>query len=258
VAIPGNQGAQHLTADRSRDITFNEKVENQDRQVVIAAQANRGRVGDLEITGQDIVIGQARESARLWIASRIAVVHAVNGLRHENDLGTHLKSTLSCGGVGRKIWSTKAGAENDNATFLQVSHGSPGHVGFGYLSHRDGSLHPSVKALLFAEVLQCQAIHDGAKHAHVVGPTALHAPLGQFSTTKVVATTDYNGDLSSARNDPCDLTGNGVHDIGINAEFATTSESFAGQLQQHPTPATRGRFRPGGYGSFEGRLKGSV
>jgi regulator of sigma E protease len=52
---------------------------------------------------------------------------------------------------------------------------------------------------LLGEVLQGQAVHHGAQHAHVVCPGALHAALREFGTAEEVAATDYDGDFNLFR-----------------------------------------------------------
>ena len=70
-----------------------------------------------------------------------------------------------------------AGAEDDDAALLEVPDRAARDVRLGDLAHRDRGLHPGLDALLLEEVLQRQAVHDRAEHAHVVGAGAVHAAL---------------------------------------------------------------------------------
>ena len=58
---------------------------------------------------------------------------------------------------------------------------------------------------LLQEVLQGQAVHDGAEHAHVVGARAVHAALVQLGAAEVVAAADHDGHLGPAAHDVGDL-----------------------------------------------------
>ena len=72
-------------------------------------------------------------------------------------------------------------------------------VRLGDLAHRDGGLHPGLDALLLQEVLQRQAVHHGAEHAHVVGAGAVHAALLELGAAEEVAAADDDGDLHAGR-----------------------------------------------------------
>ena len=95
-----------------------------------------------------------------------------------------------------------AGAEDHDAALLEVPDRAARDVGLGDLAHRDRGLHPGLDALLLEEVLQRQAVHDGAEHAHVVGAGAVHAALLQLGAAEEVAAADDDRDLDARRGRP--------------------------------------------------------
>ena len=68
-------------------------------------------------------------------------------------------------------------------------------------------LHPGLDALLLQEVLQREAVHHGAEHAHVVGAGPVHAALLQLGAAEEVAAADHHGDLHAAADHGGDLPG---------------------------------------------------
>ena len=90
---------------------------------------------------------------------------------------------------------------------------------------------------LLEEVLQGQAVHDRAQHAHVVGTGTVHTALRELGAAEVIAAPDDHRHLHAGRHDVADLPSDGGHDVGVDAEAAVTGECLAGQLQQHPAIA---------------------
>jgi len=77
-----------------------------------------------------------------------------------------------------------------------------------YLTHGDRRLHPRADAGLLEEVLQREAVHDGAEHAHVVGACAVEALLRELGTAEEVAAADDDRDL--------DAGSHGLGDLGCH------------------------------------------
>nr|BFE68511.1 hypothetical protein GCM10020092_018120 [Actinoplanes digitatis] len=134
-----------------------------------------------------------------------------------------------------------AGAEDDDAALLEVPDGAQRDVRLRDLGHRDRGLHPRLDALLLEEVLQGEAVHDRAEHAHVVGPVAVHAALLQLGAAEEVAATDDNGDLHAAPGGRGDLPGEALHHVGVDAH-RTAAEDLTGELQHDP-PGPLGTWR---------------
>ena len=71
-------------------------------------------------------------------------------------------------------------------------------------------------AALLQEVLQRQAVHHRAEHAHVVrARSGRGRALLQFGTAEEVAATDDDGDLRTGRHDLGNLVGHRGDDIGV-------------------------------------------
>ena len=197
------------------------------------------------------------ESLRLGMRPRIRVVDPVDALRHEDHLGSDLEGSLGGGRVGGEVRQPHARPEDYDASLLQVPHRPAGHVGLRDLAHRDGGLDPGLDPGLLAEVLQGQAVHDGAEHAHVVGPGAIHASVGELGTAEVVAAADDHGHLRSTTDHVGDLRRDRGHDVGVDPERPAAGERLAGELEQDPVPTAFGRLGPRLDDAVQGRLNGA-
>ena len=116
-------------------------------------------------------------------------------------------------------------------------------VGLGDLAHGDRRLDAGLQAGLLAEVLQGQAVHDRAEHAHVVGLGAVHAGLAELGAAEEVAAAHDDGDLGALGHDLGELLGDAADDVGVDADLAA-AEGLAGELEQHPV--VTGCRRPAG------------
>jgi hypothetical protein len=113
-----------------------------------------------------------------------------------------------------------------------------GMYGSATWPHGDRRLHAGVDAGLLEQVLQRQAVHDGAEHAHVVGAGPVHAALGDLGAAEEVAAADDDRDLHAAVDDVAHLPGDVGDDVEVEADRAA-AEHLAGQLQQHAAVAGR-------------------
>src|SRR5690606_39686620 len=134
-------------------------------------------VGDLvELGGGRVDVG----------VGGVDAVDAVLG--HQDDVATALEGALDGHGVGGEEGHAHAGAEDHDAALLHVADRATRDVGLGDLPHGDGGLHAGLDTHALQEVLEGQAVHHDAEHAHVVGAHAVHATLLQLSATEEVAT----------------------------------------------------------------------
>src|SRR5699024_1835138 len=191
------------------------------------------RVGDLEVALEHVLGVDLVEELSVRVRAWIIRVHAVNRLSHQQDLAADLEGALGCGGVRGEVGHAHASTEDDHTPLLEVAVRTQREVGLGDLSHLNGSLHAAVHALLLQEVLQGQAIHDGAQHAHVVGAGTVEAALLQLRAAEEVPTTDDHGHLHAAVSDFSDLACHVLNDIWVDAHGSPT-EHLTAQLQHNP------------------------
>src|SRR5665213_195136 len=223
-----------LTVYGPADVAVLQQVEDQDRHRVVAAEADRRRVSEFQVASQHLVVVQRVEPNGVRVGLGVAVVDAVDALGHQHHLGADLECALRRRCVSREKRRTKARSEDDDAALLQVPDRPTRNVGLGDLPHRDSSLHARLDVLLLEEILQREAVHDGSKHAHVVGASAVHTPHGQLGAAEEVAPADDHGNLNAFGHDDTDLLCNRKHDVGIDAERAIARKRLSGQLQHDP------------------------
>src|SRR5699024_4204724 len=194
----GDDRADALAAQGAGDVAGVVEPEDHHLLCVVHAQAERGGVDDLQPLLEGVVVGDVLELARVGVGARVGVVDAVDAvLGYQHLLAADLQRALDGDGVGGEVRHAGAGAEDDHAALLQVPHGAQRDVGLGDLSHLDGGLHAGGDAALLEEVLQGEALHDGAEHAYVVGAAAVHAPLGELGAAEEVAPADDDGALDA-------------------------------------------------------------
>src|SRR5690606_18181395 len=109
--------------------------------------------------------------------------------------------------------------------------GAQRDVRLGDLPHLDRGLDAGGDAALLEEVLQGQAVHDRAEHAHVVGAAAVHAALGQLRAAEEVAAADDDRALDALGDPLGDLRGDAGDDVGVDAD-GTAAEGLARELQE--------------------------
>src|SRR6185503_9529599 len=85
-----HQGALVLAGDHAAEGSLAEDAEHVDRQLLVTAQRERGRVHHLEIALDRLVEADAAVAFRARVRLRIASVHAVHLGGLEHDLGADL------------------------------------------------------------------------------------------------------------------------------------------------------------------------
>ena len=198
-AVAGaDERADLLTLHDSQDVALGLHAEDDHRQVVLHAQRERGRVGHLEALLEGLVEGELVVLDRVVVGARVGAVDAVDPvLAHQHDLALGLQRALRGDGVGGEVRHPGAGAEDHDAALLEVPDRAARDVGLGDLAHGDGGLDAGLDAFLLQEVLEGQAVHHDAEHAHVVGAGTVHAALLQLGAAEEVAATGDDRDLDA-------------------------------------------------------------
>src|SRR5215469_11955910 len=120
--IPGaaHQCADLLTPDRPDNVAGLHQGENDDRQAVIHAQADRGGVHHLQPAAEYFGVVELVVLDRVRCEPRVGVVDAVHLGALQNGLGADLQRPLGGGGVGGEERRAETGAEDHDPPLLQM------------------------------------------------------------------------------------------------------------------------------------------
>src|ERR1022692_2206037 len=237
VPVPAYQRADPLTAHRTHHVALAHQVEDDDRQVVVHAQANGRRVHELQLTAQDLAVVEPVEQVRVRSLARVGVVDALHLGALQNGFGTDFQRPLRRAGIGREEWRAKPGPENDDPALLQVPDRPPRYVRLRHLAHGDRRLDPRLVAELLQHILERETVDHGAEHAHVVGSRPVDTACGQRSAAEHVPAADHDRDLDPEPRRVPDLAREMRYGIRIDTEASAAGEGLAGQLEHDPVPA---------------------
>src|SRR5262245_38018067 len=95
-----DERADGLADDGAPDVPRRPQVEDDDRQAIVHAERDRGRVHHLQALLEDLQVRDAIESRRSRLDHRIRVVNAVDLCRLENDVRLDFHRAQRGGGVG--------------------------------------------------------------------------------------------------------------------------------------------------------------
>src|SRR5215475_11981373 len=115
-----NISPQHSVAQDSRLV----HVEHNDRDFVVHAETERGRIHDLETLRERFGKGEAVVTVRLRKLVRVAIINAVDFCGFEDHVGANLAGPQRCRRVRGKIRVTGAGSENNNSAQFQMPNGA--------------------------------------------------------------------------------------------------------------------------------------
>ena len=146
----------------------------------------------------------------------------------------NLQRTLDGHRISGEIRHARTGAEDHDAALLQVADGLERNVRLGDLAHGDGRLHAGGLPLLLQEILQREAVHHRAQHAHVIAAGTVDAGLLQFRAAEEVASADDDGDLNALPHGGDDLLGDATNHLRIDADLSA-AERLTRQFQQYPS-----------------------
>src|SRR6266850_3501141 len=116
-----NQGALVLAEHHPAQRVLLEDAEDVDRQLLIAAQRERGGVHHLQVLHDRLVEADARIALGARVALRVRGVDAVDLGRLDHDLGAHLAATQRRRGIGGEERISRPGGEDHDLALLQVA-----------------------------------------------------------------------------------------------------------------------------------------
>ena len=217
-----------------------------DRERVLHAERERGRVHDAQAALDRLEMRQRRQEGRVRVLLRIAVVDAPDpALRHQDRLGTDLERAQRGGRVGREERVAGAGREDDDPALLEVPHRAAADVRLGDLRDLERREDARVGPQPLERVLERERVEDGREHAGVVRRRAVH-PLGRGGDAAVdVAAADDDRELQPLRLDVDDLTGDLVDRLRVGAVLVIPHQRLARELQEDAAESGSGaRRRP--------------
>ena len=230
-----------FAGDGALDVARRPQVEDDDRQPVVHAQRNRGRVHHLQALFEHLQVRDAIEADRVGLEHRVGVVDAVDLRGLEDDLGLDLHRAQRRRRIGAEEGIAGAGAEDDDAALFEVADGAAADERLGDRAHLDGGDHAGDDALLLERVLQRQRVDDRRQHAHVVGGRPVHPARAGGDAAEDIAAADDDGGLDAHRLDfgdvERDLRGHG----GIDAVVGLAHQGFAGEFEKDAFVGGSGR-----------------
>src|SRR4026207_2321752 len=149
-----NQRAFILAQHHALEGVFLEDIEHVDRQLLVAAQRERGGVHDLQVLVVRLVEAELRVAWRARGALGVGGVDAVDLGALEHDLGAHLAAAQRRRGVGGEEGIAGAGGEHHHLALLEVADGLAADVGLAHLLDVERRLHAACDAGLAHGVRQ--------------------------------------------------------------------------------------------------------
>ena len=135
-----NQGPDFSPEDSIANVARLVHVENHDRDLVVHAKAEGGRIHDLQPFRERFSEREAIVEFRVRVSIWVSIIYAGDFCGFQDDVGANLARPQRRGRVGRKIRITCAGGENNNATKFEMADGAAQNEGLGHVFHFDGRL----------------------------------------------------------------------------------------------------------------------
>ena len=207
--------------------------EHDDRHPVLAGKREGGRIHDLQITFDRLLVGQAVIADGLWVLLGIGAVDAVDvgGLQHR--LGADFGGPQHRRGVGREERIAGAAGEQHHPVLAEMPQRPPPLVGLADLRHRHRRHRPRRAAGRLDRGFERERVHDGGEHAHQIAGHARDALLGHLHAAKDIAAADDNSDADAQRLGGDEIGGDALERWLMDAEAVRAHQGLAGDLDDH-------------------------
>src|SRR6476620_8925035 len=116
-----NKGALIFAQHHPAQGVLLEDVEHVDRELLVAAQRERGGVHDLEVLVDRLVEADLRVALRARVALGVGGVDAVDLGALKHDLGAHLAAAQRGRGIGGEERIAGAGGEDHHLAFFEIA-----------------------------------------------------------------------------------------------------------------------------------------
>ncbi|MPM76172.1 hypothetical protein SDC9_123168 [bioreactor metagenome] len=94
-----------------------------------------------------------------------------------------------------------------------MSDGSISDIWFGNRPHFNRRLHPCGDSSFFKRILQCQSVHGGCQHSHVIRDSPVH--MGALTTPPEVPAPDYDSHLNARIHTNLDMIDHRLHHLYV-------------------------------------------
>src|SRR5262245_19897093 len=192
-----DERAHAFACHRAFDIAWLGHIEDEDRQIVIFAERDRGGVHHRELFLQDSHVAKLVYLDCVRVFSGVGCKDAANAGRLHNDVGLNLQRAHSRRSVGGEERLSDAGGENDHAAFFDVADGAAADERLGDFAHLYRGDDAGEDVQLFERVLQRDGVHHRRQHSHVIGGGAIHSRRARLQPAKDVSPADDQRDFDA-------------------------------------------------------------
>lgn len=192
-------------------------AEDDDIELAFAAEGKGGRVHDFEVFIQGFVKsnGFVACGGRVFFGSAVYTPSTLVALSITSQFISAPRNAAAVSVVKNGL---PVNGENHDFAFFQILNGFRTGVSFSDLLHRQCGLYARFDAQGFKCVFECQGVHHGRHHAHVVGSGAVHAAcLCRYAAENVTAA-DNDTDLHTHFHDFGNFADSLNNGIVIDAE----------------------------------------
>lgn len=226
-----------MSGDGAFDVSFPFEVEHQDRNLAFHTHLDGGHVHHLQVVSANLIVAELLVANCVWVLFGIVAVDAIDFGGLHDDLAVEFPGAKGGGGIGGDKGVTRAAGEDDDAAFFEVPLAASADVGFADGFHSDGAEQSCLAAKLFERFLECQAVHDGREHTHVMGGGFFDdiAATGKLGAPENIAAAYDDSQLHALQGDSFELLGERHGLIDADATFAIgVLKALATEFEKYP------------------------
>lgn len=172
------------------------EVEDEDGDVVFLAHGQGGHIHDGEVFGDRLGESEFVKASGTGVLDGVCGVHAIDLGGFHEQFALEFGGAEGGAGVGGAEGVAGAGDENDHASFLEMAQGASADERLSDSADIDGRHHTRIDANVKEGFFEGQPVHDGGKHAHLIGDRLVNmGGFGEARTTDEVASAHDNRDL---------------------------------------------------------------
>src|SRR4051812_9739915 len=228
-----NEGALIFAQNYAPQGVLLEDVEDVDRQLLVAAQRERGGIHHLEVLVDRLVEADLGVALRVRVALGVVGVHPVHLGALQHDLGAHLAGAQRRWGVRGEERVAGAGGEDPHLAPPQIADRLATDIGLAPLLDVERRLDPAGDPRLAHGIGERQGVHDRGEHAHVVGGGPVH-PLGTGrEAAEDVAAADHHAHLDPKARDLRYLRDDVQDRLPVDAVRILSHQGLARELEEN-------------------------